>query len=119
MLLFCFCMAFLSDVGYALWMNLPGLLCLALVSHLAWNYFTAGAVSVPGPFLAKLTNVWRFFDVAKGRTEKTLYALHNRYGDYVRLGPNVVSVRNLDAVKTIYGIKGGYRKVGARPEARQ
>jgi hypothetical protein len=49
--------------------------------------------------------------VAKGHAEVTHHKLHQKYGDYVRLGPNVVSVRNLDALKIIYGINKGYNKV--------
>lgn len=51
--------------------------------------------------------------MANGRAEVTLYNLHQKHGDYVRLGPNVVSVRNLDALKTIYGINKGYQKVSS------
>ncbi|KAL4897271.1 cytochrome P450 [Aspergillus ambiguus] len=90
--------------------HILALTVLGLVYHLTRNYFTPGASSVPGPFLAKLSNLWRFVDVARARPEVTQYKLHQRYGDYVRLGPNVVSVRNPDAVKTIYGINKGYRK---------
>lgn len=75
------------------------------------NYFTPGASSVPGPFLAKLSNIWRFVDVARGRPDITLYRLHQEYGDYVRIGPNVVSVSDPEALKIIYGINKGFRKV--------
>jgi hypothetical protein len=50
--------------------------------------------------------------VAHGHAEASLYRLHQKYGDYVRLGPNVVSVWDLDALRIIYGINKGYQKVG-------
>lgn len=89
----------------------PSVLILVLVAHFTRNYFRKGVSSIPGPFWAKLSNVWRFIDVANGHAESTLHKLHLKYGDYVRLGPNVVSVRNLDVLKTIYGINQGFQKV--------
>lgn len=96
--------AFLSN-------NIPVIALLIVVAHFIRNYFKPGVSDVPGPFLARLSNIWRFIDVANGHAEKTLYELHKQYGDYVRLGPNVVSIKNLDALKTVYGINKGYQKV--------
>jgi hypothetical protein len=106
-------MAIISESLILVWTHLPAVLITLFVLHFSRNYFTPGAVSVPGPLLAKITNVWRFINVAKGRAEVTLYNLHKRHGDYVRLGPNVISVRNLDVLKTIYGINKGYQKVNS------
>lgn len=104
-------MALLSNVISFLSNYILGLVVVGLLIHFTRNYFTPGVAVVPGPFAAKLSNVWRFIDVARGRPDKTLYRLHQKYGDYVRLGPNVVSVRNPDALKTIYGINKGFLKV--------
>lgn len=104
-------MAFLSSAVSFLSDNIVGLVVLGLLIHFTRNYFTPGVAAVPGPLAAKLSNVWRFIDVARGRPDRTLYRLHQKYGDYVRIGPNVVSVRNPDALKTIYGINKGFRKV--------
>jgi hypothetical protein len=104
-------MAIISDSVAFLAQHAPSILLLILVAHFTRNYFTSGVSSVPGPFLAKISNLWRFLDVANGHAEVTLQKLHRKYGDFVRLGPNVVSVRNLDALKIIYGINKGYNKV--------
>lgn len=104
-------MAVLESIISLLYSHALILLLIVPIIHLGRNYFTPGARSVPGPFFAKLTNLWRFIDVAKGRPEVTLYRLHKKHGDYVRLGPNVVSVRNLEVLKEIYGINKGYQKV--------
>ncbi|GES61892.1 cytochrome P450 [Aspergillus terreus] len=103
-------MAVLSSIFGFVSQHLLALTVVSIVCYLTRNYLTPGVSSVPGPFLAKLFNLWRFVDVARGRPEITQYKLHQKYGDYVRLGPNVVSVRNPDIVKTIYGINKGYRK---------
>ena len=103
-------MAILTETISFIGRHILGLALAAIIIHLTRNYFTPGASSVPGPFLAKLTNLWRFIDVAQGRPDITQNALHEKHGDYVRLGPNVVSVRNPDVLKTIYGINKGYVK---------
>ncbi|OQD65538.1 hypothetical protein PENPOL_c006G06945 [Penicillium polonicum] len=103
-------MAIISEALISIWSHLPAILVTLALFHFARNYLKPGVTSIPGPLLAKFTNLWRFIDVANGRAEVTLYNLHQKHGDYVRLGPNVVSVRNLDALKTIYGINKGYQK---------
>lgn len=104
-------MAAISDAAAFIGRNIASILLLFTILHLASNYIKPGVSAVPGPFLAKLSNIWRFVDVSKGHAEVTLLKLHRKYGDYVRLGPNVVSVQNLDAIKVIYGINKGYEKV--------
>lgn len=104
-------MAIISDTWVFVSSHFPAILLALITIHFTRNYLTPGASSIPGPFLAKITNIWRFIDVAGGRPEVTLSKLHQQHGDYVRLGPNVVSVQNLDALKTIYGINKGYQKV--------
>ncbi|ODM20225.1 hypothetical protein SI65_03278 [Aspergillus cristatus] len=103
-------MALLSSIVTFASEHILGLIIVGILIHLTRNYFTPGAVAVPGPFAAKLSNIWRFVDVARGRPDITLYKLHKKYGDYVRLGPNVVSVQNPDVLRTIYGINKGFRK---------
>ncbi|KAJ5625764.1 hypothetical protein N7510_002073 [Penicillium lagena] len=103
-------MAVISDTITLLIHHLPGIFLFAVLFHLTRNYLTTGASAVPGPFLAKLSHIWRFIDVANGRAERTLYKLHQKHGDYVRIGPNVISIRDLEVLKMIYGINQGYRK---------
>ncbi|KAJ5692861.1 Cytochrome P450 [Penicillium macrosclerotiorum] len=103
-------MALVSDSLLFLGEHIWAFLLSVLVLHFTRSYFTPGVASIPGPLLAKITNLWRFIDVANGHAEVTLYELHQKHGDYVRLGPRVVSVQNLDALKTIYGINKGYEK---------
>ncbi|KGO43608.1 Cytochrome P450 [Penicillium expansum] len=103
-------MAVISEALISAWSHLPAILVTLALFHFTRNYLKPGVASIPGPLLAKITNLWRFIDVANGHAEVTLYNLHQKHGDYVRIGPNVVSVRNLDALKTIYGINKGYQK---------
>lgn len=78
---------------------------------LARNRYHNGLSKYPGPFLASITDWWRFFDVYGRRPEVTHRALHKKYGDVVRLGPNTLSFSDPKALKTIYGLNKGFIKV--------
>lgn len=87
---------------------------VVLVGVLAWlvrNRYYHGLNKYPGPFLASLTDWWRFWDVYKRRPENTHIALHKKYGGVVRLGPNCLSFSDPEALKTIYGLNKGFVKV--------
>lgn len=60
----------------------------------------------PGPKFAALTKLWDANEFRLGRAVKTRTKLHAQYGDFVRIGPNEVSVNNVDAVSKLY--KGKY-----------
>jgi len=82
-----------------------------LVLYLLKNYLNHGLHKYPGPALASLTDWWRFFDVLGRRPDLTQIKLHQRHGDVVRLGPNVLAFANPSALKTIYGLNKGFTKV--------
>lgn len=67
---------------------------------------------VPGPFLAKFTDYWRLRAVQKRNSHDVYLALHKKYGDLVRIGPNCISICKPDINSTIYGIGKGYVKSG-------
>ncbi len=94
--------------------NWPLVLLALGVGWLARNRYRHGLNKYPGPFLASLTDWWRFFDVYGRRAELTQIALHKKYGDVVRLGPNSLSFSDPKALKTIYGLNKGFIKVGIR-----
>lgn len=85
--------------------------CAAVVGWLLKNKYQKGLNRYPGPFLASLTDWWRFWDVYKQRPEITHQELHKKYGDVVRLGPNTLSFADPKALKSIYGLNKGFVKV--------
>ncbi|OBT66739.1 hypothetical protein VE03_04087 [Pseudogymnoascus sp. 23342-1-I1] len=85
-------------------------LAIVVIVHFTRNYFHHGLNQHPGPFLARITNWWRFWDVYKRRPEVTHIRLHEKHGDVVRLGPNYLSFADPKAVKDIYGLNKGYIK---------
>ncbi|KAH6975709.1 cytochrome P450 oxidoreductase [Ilyonectria destructans] len=93
----------------------PRVVGVVLVVYLLYNKFHASLNSIPGPFLASFTNVWRLVDTAKGESQHTAIKLHRKYGPLVRLGPNVISVSDTEAIKTIYSVNGGFTKTPFYP----
>lgn len=83
----------------------------AVLTWLVKNRYHNGLNKIPGPFLASLTDWWRFWDVYGQRPEVTHRALHKKHGDVVRLGPNNLSFADPKALKTIYGLNKGFLKV--------
>lgn len=66
----------------------------------------------PGPFLAKITP-WRdVYHAWRGDKHLDFYDLHQRYGTFVRYGPNTLSINDPAALKAIYGHRANVRKSG-------
>ena len=66
---------------------------------------------IPGPFLAKFTNLWRFFSVLSRTPEKQQLQMHDRWGSAVRLGPNMVSISDPAMISEVYSRKKLLKKV--------
>ncbi|CAG9972476.1 unnamed protein product [Clonostachys byssicola] len=81
-----------------------------ILAKLAYNKYGHGISQLPGPFMASITDFWRLFIVWGRRPDITHAALHRRYGHFVRLGPNAVSVSDPSAVREIYGLASGFKK---------
>jgi hypothetical protein len=83
-------------------------IALILFSSVSRSYYRLS--HLPGPLLAKLTDLWRLLVVKRGDSHDTYLALHEQYGDLVRVGPNCVSISKPDAIPMIYGIQKGFVK---------
>lgn len=81
---------------------------LLVFGHITYTYATHR--NVPGPLLAKFTDLWRFLLVTGRRSQDTYLKLHKKHGDLVRIGPNCISVSKPDLIPSIYGIGKGYVK---------
>jgi cytochrome P450 len=64
----------------------------------------------PGPFLAKITDIYLAYYAYKGSRHLAFHQAHLQYGQYVRLGPNLLSVNTATGLKTIYGFRSNVRK---------
>jgi hypothetical protein len=74
-------------------------------------YLASPLKKIPGPLLAKYSNLWRFWNHYSQTHIETQKELHKRYGSTVRLGPNTVSLADPSLVKTIYSTRGNFIKV--------
>ncbi|KII87769.1 hypothetical protein PLICRDRAFT_176536 [Plicaturopsis crispa FD-325 SS-3] len=61
-----------------------------------------GFRSIPGPFLAKFSDLWLGWVSAHGHRSEIVHELHRKYGKFVRIAPNHVSVADPDALQTVY-----------------
>ena len=65
---------------------------------------------IPGPFPASITNLQRMRWVETKRAHLILQQMHDKYGELVRIGPNMVSFCNPEAIPTIYPMRSGFPK---------
>lgn len=88
-----------------------------LVTQYALAYMRSPLKAIPGPLLAKFSDIWRFLNHYGQTHIETQRTLHEKHGDIVRLGPNTVSVADPSLIKTIYNTRGTFLKVGATSPA--
>ncbi|KAF5535251.1 benzoate 4-monooxygenase cytochrome P450 [Fusarium phyllophilum] len=85
-----------------------GILILVLVQIV--RYFYSPISRLPGPVTAKLSSFWLASQCQKVRRSEEVLKLHQKYGDFVQIAPNHVSINNPDAIQQIYGHKTGFVK---------
>ncbi|KAK4202119.1 cytochrome P450 [Triangularia verruculosa] len=59
--------------------------------------------SLPGPFLARYTNVYRLYHTTRGSFHLHIAGLHQKYGPVVRIGPNTVDIDYPELIKVVFG----------------
>ena len=65
---------------------------------------------VPGPWLAKFSNLWLLIQCRRARRFQAVDAAHKKYGKLVRIQPDHVSVADDAAITAIYGHGNGFLK---------
>ncbi|KAI6365766.1 hypothetical protein MCOR25_005255 [Pyricularia grisea] len=91
-----------------------------LATCAAWNvlsYCRSPLRHYPGPFLAKWTNLWRFYHTLRGDIHLVNLRAHQKYGPVVRTGPNNLDLDLPALVKTVYSADGRFRKTEFYPPA--
>ncbi|KAJ5328320.1 cytochrome P450 [Penicillium brevicompactum] len=69
-----------------------------------------GLRSIPGPFIARSSCLYRPWKISKGDAPDFYRRLHEKYGPIVRTGPNTVDISDPKALSTIYGISSKFLK---------
>jgi hypothetical protein len=86
------------------------LLPLIYLSYHIWCTY-ARLKDVPGPFWARFTNLQRVLWVKTGRSHEIYQTIHE-HEDFVRVGPNMVSISDPAAIPDVYPMRPGFPKVG-------
>ncbi|KAK6859595.1 hypothetical protein PG995_003231 [Apiospora arundinis] len=90
------------------------ILAIALsAGYLLWNLLQAlrnPLNAIPGPWHAKFTSLPGVLVTLSKQQVQYYHALHERFGPFVRAGPNQVFVSDLDAFKVIHRIGGRFNK---------
>ena len=89
-------------------------LCTVLVSYVlllvTYRITLHPLAKFPGPVLAKVTELYPLYRSIVGDRHLTFWRLHEKHGDFVRYGPNQISVNTATRLKTIYGFKANIQK---------
>lgn len=65
---------------------------------------------VPAPFPAAWSNLWLMYHSRKGQRSFAVDAAHKKYGKFVRIQPNHVSIADEAAIQAVYGHGNGFIK---------
>ncbi|GJJ15379.1 hypothetical protein Clacol_009655 [Clathrus columnatus] len=57
----------------------------------------------PGPFWWRITNLKLAYVSSQGKRHLIFHDLHQKYGPYVRIGPDVLSINSAQGLQVIYG----------------
>ncbi|KAH7927912.1 cytochrome P450 [Leucogyrophana mollusca] len=60
----------------------------------------------PGPILCRVSKFWMAWVSSDGKQHQYYCKLHKQYGDAVRIGPNEISLRTVEAVQPLMGATG-------------
>lgn len=71
-------------------------------SVLVYRLFFHPLRQYPGPFLARITQFYHVWNSRHFSTHLYLQQLHEKYGDYVRVGPNMLSIADPAVVPVIH-----------------
>ena len=92
-------------------------LTTAVSTTLIRRLFFSPLCRFPGPKLAAASKIWAANEFRLGRHSLTVKELHKKYNsDIVRIGPNEVSIKNVEAVEKIFKgryVRGTFYEVGA------
>ena len=89
------------------------LIVTAVLAYYIICYLTSPLKDIPGPFLAKFTDLWRVYDYCHLISPETQKKLHAKHGLAVRLSPNLVALNDPALIPIIYNARGTFRKVCA------
>ncbi|KAH8812705.1 cytochrome P450 [Xylogone sp. PMI_703] len=90
----------------------PYIIPVAFILYYLVPYLTSNTAlnDIPGPFVAKFSNLWLMKQARQGRRYKVVDEWHKKCGKFLRIQPNHVSVADDAAIVPIYGHGNGFLK---------
>ncbi|KAG9009675.1 hypothetical protein FRB94_011680 [Tulasnella sp. JGI-2019a] len=92
----------------------PLLAAAVVVAYHLWAYardpYGYRALGIPGPGLAKLSDAWLVRIAAMGERSEVVHKEHLKYGPFVRIAPNHISISDPEALQVIYAHGNGALK---------
>ncbi|KAI0904509.1 cytochrome P450 [Ustulina deusta] len=95
-----------------------GLVILAATSYVAYQTIFSPLARVPGPFLAKLSQLYLVYLELSGQAHRMLMKLHEKHGHVVRTGPTTLSIAEPTAFYEMYRAGNKFVKTDARISTR-
>src|SRR5271155_3647629 len=62
----------------------------------------------PGPGAAKVTPYWLFWQARHVRRFKKVHEAHKKYGKFVRIAPDHISINDPEAIQQVYAHSNGF-----------
>ena len=82
---------------------------LAVCFHLLQTYLQLR--HVPGPFLASLSDIWRWYTMNLPGHGEHMVQLHRKYGPFIRVGPHRVSTSDPSMIPIVFATTSPWEKV--------
>ncbi|KAH6844703.1 cytochrome P450 [Chaetomium sp. MPI-CAGE-AT-0009] len=95
------------ELGALYFPGAPVAVLLLFAGYTIYRFYLDGLSRIPGPAIAKISNLWKINAAAQAEMPWRNIALHRKYGPLVRIGPNMVSVNDPEA----YPVINGFRRV--------
>jgi len=76
------------------WPSLCLELAIPILIVALYRIYFSDLSDIPGPFWASVTRLWHVRCILKGKQNLRFKELHERYGQFVRVAPNEVSVNH-------------------------
>lgn len=98
----------LSDAPVSLVGLLPEAVVAGVFAYVIYQRYFHALAAYPGPFWASLTDLWQVNEFLSLQQPYNLTELHAKYGEFVRYGPDKLSITAEEVVPLVYQ-KGGRR----------
>ncbi|KAL2833626.1 cytochrome P450 [Aspergillus pseudoustus] len=80
-----------------------GLFIVYTIGQAIYNLYFHPLAHFPGPFVARASLLWRFYNTLSGRSHRALQRQHAIHGPVFRVSPNELTFASVQSWKDIYG----------------